>query len=142
MPATPTNQARRNPSRCWSAALTVALAASIAVATPSAASAGSIAESFRQWSQRRQTRSRVEKPFTHRSDMDLSVHPSAWSKLRSSGMVSALRGAAGTRMAGQGNHPSVVGKLRDRLTSRGEGDKSGFQQSTEPIHHAQGLISR
>lgn len=127
MPTPSTTRSRRTPAR----RLAVASLATtmIAAAIPSPASAGPIAESFRQWSQRRQTQTRVEKPFSHQTaTVDLGVHPSAWSRVKSSGMAGVAK------VASSGGRPSVLGKLRSRLTGRGGEDKSAVQQATTPLH--------
>ena len=125
MPTYPTSRSRRT------LVIAAAVAAVIVTATPDRAGAGPIGESFRRWSQGRQTRTRVEKPFSHQTaTVDLGVHPSAWSKVKSSGMAGVAKAASA------GGRSSALGKLRGRLSGRGE-ENTGFQQSTTPIHHAE-----
>lgn len=140
MPAPETDPTCRRRSRRRPAIGTVALLAAFIVASSTAATAGPIAESFRRWSMQRQVRTRVEKPFSGQSStVDLSVRPSAWSRIQSAGLGTAARGA----VAARNGRTSLVARIRDRMAGRaGAEQTSGLQQSTEPGHHGPGMFSR
>ena len=100
-----TTRSWQTPSRiCWaSVGLWVALSARTA-------SAGPIAHSFQQWSMQRQTRSHVEKPFSHQSGkVELSS-------------------------------PSTLHKFRSMLTWKPKNDPSSFKMVTEPIRLNKGTL--
>ena len=78
----------------------------------SPASAGPIAESYKQWSMRRQTQTQVEKPFSHQSSQVATGQPSA------------------------------LQRLRARLTSKSKVDTTTHQMTTTPIHLNQGTLYR